>query len=119
MKMTNQQKQKLITYAKNKILAKTASDKCKSLEPEIYSLMVDFGEQKNDTAKSTFKVDIDNSYTISATDNRPTDTVNYKALAMALLHMTDKEVEQYAKKNGYTSSRKGSTTYKVNIIAED
>ena len=106
--MTNNQVIK--EYAKNKLLAETALNRCKELQPLLYDIIVSEGEQT--IGKKTYTVET-SAYTVSMTESEPAEIVDYKAIAMVVLGLDEKELKTYAHKHGFTTIRKGATTFKA------
>lgn len=98
-------------YAKAKITIEECNKTLKELESQVYNIITEEGEQTN--GAKTYKVDTE-AYSVSITESKATETVDYKAIAMALLGAsTEADLKEYAKANGYMAERKGSIRYKA------
>ena len=106
--MTNNQIIK--EYAKNKLLAEQAQNRCKELQPLLYDIIVSDGTQ--DIGKKTYSIETA-AYKVSMTESDGATVIDYKAIALNTLGLTEKELKDYAKKHGFTTTRKGAITFRA------
>lgn len=97
-------------YAKNKLLAEQAQNRCKELQPLLYDIIVSDGTQ--DIGKKTYTVETA-GYKVSMTEANSAVIIDYKAIALNALGMDEKQLKAYAEKHGYTTTRKGAITYRA------
>ena len=110
-----------LKFIKAKINLKIAQDYIKENTDEIYSIMIEHGTQKinknGNSLKSTYVLTDSQGFTLELTERNGSEIVNYKCLAMSLLNMNDKQIDEYAKAHGFTTQRKGSTVYNASVQA--
>lgn len=97
-------------YAKNKLLAEQAQNRCKELQPLLYDIMVSEGEQT--IGKKTYTVETA-GYKVSMTEANSAVVIDYKAIALNSLGLDEKALKEYAEKHGFTTTRKGAITYRA------
>lgn len=106
--MTNNQVIK--EYAKNKLLAEQAQNRCKELQPLLYDIIISDGTQN--IGKKTYTVETA-GYKVSMTEANSAVVIDYKAIALNALGMNEKQLKEYAEKHGFTITRKGAITYRA------
>lgn len=97
-------------YAKNKLLAEQAQNRCKELQPLLYDIMVAEGTQ--DIGKKTYSVET-TAYKVSMTESNSAVVIDYKAIALNTLGLDEKQLKEYAEKHGFTTTRKGAIIYRA------
>lgn len=97
-------------YAKNKLLAEQAQNRCKELQPLLYDIMVTDGVQ--DIGKKTYTVETA-GYKVSMTEANSAVVIDYKAIALSISKMDEKELKAFAEKYGFTTTRRGAITYRA------
>ena len=108
-----------LKFIKAKISLKIAQDYIKQYTDEIYSIMIEHGTQKvnkkDKKLKSTYILSDNQGFTLELQERNGSEVSNYKALAMSLLNMDEKQIDEYAKNHGFVIHRKGSTVYNASI----
>lgn len=99
-------------YAKAKVMVKDLTAKVKEMENEMYSIMVEDGQQT--IGKKTYTLDTA-KYQVQMTESNSSETVDWKAVALSLLKVDEKTAKEYAFKNGFIITRKGSIKFDANI----
>ena len=99
-------------YAKAKVTIKELTAKVKEMESEMYSIMVEDGQQT--IGKKTYTLDTA-KYQVQMTESNGSETVDWKAVALSLLKVDEKTAKEYAFKNGFVTTRKGSIKFDANI----
>lgn len=97
-------------FAKNKLLAEQAQNRCKELQPLLYDIIVSDGIQ--DIGKKTYTVETA-GYKVSMTEANSANVIDYKAIVLNTLGMSEKQLKAYAKNHGFITTRKGAITYRV------
>lgn len=97
-------------YAKNKLLAEQAQNRCKELQPLLYDIMTAEGEQT--IGKKTYTIE-NNNYIIAMTEANSALVVDWKAYVLEALGMTEKQAKQELIQQGYFTTRNGAITFKV------
>lgn len=97
-------------YAKNKLLAEQAQNRCKELQPLLYDIMTAEGAQ--DIGKKTYSVETA-GYKVSMTESNSAVVIDYKAIALNALGVDEKALKEYAEKHGFTTTRKGAITFRA------
>ena len=99
-------------YAKAKVTVKELTAKVKEMENEMYSIMVEDGRQT--IGKKTYTLDTA-KYQVKMTESDSSETVDWKAVALSVLKVDEKTAKEYAFKNGFITTRKGSIKFDANI----
>ena len=99
-------------YAKAKVTVKELTAKVKEMENEMYSIMVEDGQQT--IGKKTYTLDTA-KYQVKMTESDSSETVDWKAVALSVLKVDEKTAKEYAFKNGFITTRKGSIKFDANI----
>lgn len=99
-------------YAKAKVAVKELTAKVKEMENEMYSIMVEDGRQT--IGKKTYTLDTA-KYQVKMTESDSSETVDWKSVALSVLKVDEKTAKEYAFKNGFITTRKGSIKFDANI----
>lgn len=97
-------------YAKRKVMVEKLTAEMKEMESELYSVMVESGEQT--IGKKTYTIDTA-KYQLQMTESNSSETVDWKAVALSVMNTDEKTAKEYATKKGLVTSRKGSLRFKA------
>ena len=100
-------------YAKAKVTVKALTAKVKEMENEMYSIMVEDGQQT--IGKKTYTLDTA-KYRVKMTESDSSETVDWKSVALSVLKMDEKTAKEYAFKNGLITTRKGAIKFDADKI---